>query len=355
MNVLYSRKILGSALVACAMLLAIGTGTAQWMNRNTRDSVSTQPPPDQTIADGTTGSFPTRTAGGRVERTPPGVSTPDAEDQTQRVGSSEPTATSSCDPARTDAGNLPSQPLPDTALSAGFGAQDWRTPARCSDGGSAPSMIAGRSAMFSSGGIPPVGILLPAEPAGAQLSATVSSVPPTSTPTPEPPVVNPVPPAPPVSGPTTPSPTPPSPTPPSTTPPPSAPPSPAPPSTTPPSAPSGPSPVILAPPSGSSGSASGSGGSGSGSSGSGGAPPTDPFHGHEDPAPDPFSGPSLGPAAGGPASPSVGDGGSLGLGGGGEAPPSGGGVSETPEPGSVLLIGTGLAGILGILRRRRLI
>lgn len=105
-----------------------------------------------------------------------------------------------------------------------------------------------------------------------------------------------------------------------------------------------------APPSGSGDSAPPSGVASSGSAGiappsggsSAGAPPTDPFHAHEDPAPDPFGGPSGGGAF---------DPGSSG----GSAPLPGGGVSATPEPGSVLLIGTGLLGILGVLRRRRLL
>jgi hypothetical protein len=77
----------------------------------------------------------------------------------------------------------------------------------------------------------------------------------------------------------------------------------------------------------------------------GGAPATDPFHEHEAPPPDPFRGPGgFDPGAPGGNRPVTGGGG----GGGGK-------VSAAPEPGSILLFGTGLLGILGVMRQRRLI
>jgi hypothetical protein len=88
-----------------------------------------------------------------------------------------------------------------------------------------------------------------------------------------------------------------------------------------------------------------SGGTSAGGSTGGSSAPTDPFHSHEDPPPPPFGG------GGG----STGGGGGFDPGGSGGVPVSGGGVSATPEPGAVLLLGSGLLAILGVLRRRRLI
>ena len=86
----------------------------------------------------------------------------------------------------------------------------------------------------------------------------------------------------------------------------------------------------------------------SGDSGSAmaGVPPTDPFHEHQTQPPDPFHGPGFDPGApaGGPGS----------IGGGGKGL-GGGRVSAAPEPGSILLLSTGLLGIFGTLRKRRLI
>jgi hypothetical protein len=75
---------------------------------------------------------------------------------------------------------------------------------------------------------------------------------------------------------------------------------------------------------------------------SNGAPSTDPFHEHEAPPPDPFRGPGgFDPGA---------PGGNPTVGGGGV-----GKVSGAPEPGSILLFGTGLLGIFGVMRQRRLL
>jgi hypothetical protein len=73
---------------------------------------------------------------------------------------------------------------------------------------------------------------------------------------------------------------------------------------------------------------------------------TDPFHEQETPSPAPFSPPS----GNGGGSFDPGRPGGIGLGAGGSAR-----VSATPEPGSVLLLGSGLLGILGVMRKRRLL
>jgi hypothetical protein len=72
------------------------------------------------------------------------------------------------------------------------------------------------------------------------------------------------------------------------------------------------------------------------------APPTDSFHEHQSPAPNPFGGAPGGSGGFDPGTP------------GGGGPGGGvGSVSATPEPASFLLLGTGFLGILGVLRKRR--
>ncbi|MGH9144374.1 MAG: PEP-CTERM sorting domain-containing protein [Vicinamibacterales bacterium] len=69
-----------------------------------------------------------------------------------------------------------------------------------------------------------------------------------------------------------------------------------------------------------------------------GAASTDPFHEHENAPPDPLNG----PGGFNPGTP----GGKGAIGGTLK-------VAATPEPGSILLIGTGLLGVLGVLRKRQ--
>jgi hypothetical protein len=85
------------------------------------------------------------------------------------------------------------------------------------------------------------------------------------------------------------------------------------------------------------GGSSSSSGDASSTPSTGSSASTDPFHEHENP-PDPFHG----PGGFNPGTP----GGKGTIGGSGP-------VSPTPEPGSILLIGTGLLGILGVFRKRQ--
>jgi len=70
-------------------------------------------------------------------------------------------------------------------------------------------------------------------------------------------------------------------------------------------------------------------------------PPTDPFHEHTTNPPDPF----VPPPPTGPLDPND----------PGGVTPTGSAPSPTPEPGSMLLVATGLAGVFAELRRRRVI
>jgi hypothetical protein len=71
------------------------------------------------------------------------------------------------------------------------------------------------------------------------------------------------------------------------------------------------------------------------------SPPTEPFHEHETPPPPPFV----------PLQPT----GPLDTNGPTATLPTGGTPSPNPEPGSILLLGTGVIALLGALRRRRML
>ena len=355
----YSWRVIGGALLGCVMLLTIGEMAHQWhisrMGQRTH-AIATSTAGEET---GTAGSLAPAAGTNRINSAGMAGAPPPSADQ--RPVSADGPGSSPTAAAGTEANDPGSQAqlLPGVPLPPGFTDTD-RHPARGprGDSVSAPSVMMGGSRVFSGVTMPGgAGAERATDAAGAPLNVTSSATPP--------PAPAPVPAEPSVPAPSSPGP-------PSSTPPPapsgSVPPPPPPPSgSVPPSVPSGsapPTPPPAPPAAGPVGSATpppdSTGPSASsptgivapGVPGSPAVPPAAPpappsgsfFGAPSAPAPDPF-GPASGPSSG--LSGDSGAAGAAGL--------TAGDVSPTPEPGSMLLIGSGLVGILGALRKRRLL